>query len=236
MSVTTAEVSVDVAGSAMRVHVATPEGPGPHPAVLIAHHRGGVDEFTCHVAGRMAAIGLVGVAPDFYHRRPAGEDPVASMSFLKDGELVTDINATVDHMIAMASIKSDAIGIVGHCLGGRTAYLALVWRPIFKAAIILYHGNIFQSRGEGMPAPFEMTDRFNCPVAGFFGNEDKNPSPEMVDRLVAEFDRLHIPYEFHRYDGAGHAFQDHTAPNYRAAAAVDAWPKMLDFLGRTMFR
>lgn len=80
-----------------------------------------------------------------------------------------------------------------------------------------------------------MTDKINCPIAGFFGNEDKNPSPEMVDRLAAEFDRLGIRYEFNRYDDTGHAFQDYTAPNYREPATLDAWPKLLNFLIREMF-
>jgi carboxymethylenebutenolidase len=225
------EVALDVGGSAMGVLLAMPEGAGPHPAVLVAHHRGGVDAFTRDVASRLAAIGLVAAAPNFYHRRPKDEDPVAAMRTLKDGELVDDINATVRHLVSLASVSKDAIGTVGHCLGGRTSFLALVWNPIFKAAVLLYHGNIFESRGEGMPAPFELASNIHCPIIGFFGNDDHNPSPAMVARLGHELARLGVRHQFHAYDGAGHAFQDATAPsNYRPAAANDAWPKMLAFL------
>jgi carboxymethylenebutenolidase len=232
----TSEIVLQVGGSVMAVHIATPEGVGPHPAVLVAHHRSGVDEFTRHVAARMASIGILAAAPNFYHRRPDGEDPVASMKHLADGELVDDINATVKHLVSLPSVKKDAVGVVGHCLGGRTAYLGLVWNPIFKAAVILYHGNIFESRGDGMPSPFELTSNIHCPVIGFFGNEDHNPSPEMVRRLSQEFARLGIRHVFHSYDGAGHAFQDYIAKNYREAAAKDAWPKMLAFLDAQLCR
>jgi carboxymethylenebutenolidase len=228
------DITLGVGGSAMGLHIAAPDGAGPHPAVLVAHHRTGVDEFTRHVCDRIAAIGILAAAPNFYHRRPAGEDPVASMKELKDGEIVDDINAAVRHLLSLPQVKKDAIGVVGHCLGGRTAYLGLVWNPVFKAAILLYHGNIFESRGEGMPAPFELTSNIHCPVIGFFGNDDHNPSPEMVRRLSHEFARLGIRHVFHSYDGAGHAFQDHSSGNYRAAAAEDAWPKMLSFLGSAL--
>lgn len=230
------EVTLPVGGSTMPVFVAAPDGDGPHPAVLVAHHRSGVDEFTRHVCERMASIGILAAAPNFYHRRPQGEDPVASMRHLTDGELVDDINATVRHLLSLPSDKKDAVGMVGHCLGGRTAYLGLTWNPVFKAAVVLYHGNIFESRGENMPAPFDLTSNIHCPVIGFFGNDDHNPSPEMVRRLSAEFSRRGIRHVFHGYDGAGHAFQDHTAPNYREAAAKAAWPKLLAFLDAELCR
>jgi len=230
------EITLAVGGSAMPVLVTKPEGTGPSPAILIAHHRGGVDAFTRYVAERYAAIGILAAAADFYHRRPKEEDPVASMKHLKDDELVDDINAAVRHLLSRQDVRCDRIGIVGHCLGGRTAYLALAWNPVFKAAVLLYHGNIFESRGEGMPAPFNLTSNIHCPILGFFGNDDRNPSPAMVCRLSNELARLGIRHAFHSYDAAGHAFQDHTAPSYRQAAAEAAWPRMLEFMRVALFR
>ena len=57
LTMASSEISLPVGGSAMSVFVAAPDGPGPHPAALIAHHRGGVDEFTRHVAERVASLG-----------------------------------------------------------------------------------------------------------------------------------------------------------------------------------
>jgi carboxymethylenebutenolidase len=229
------DVKLEVGGSQMALLLAAPAGAGPHPAVLVAHHRTGVDAFTRHVCERMSGIGLIAAAPNFYHRRPKDEDPVASMRHLKDGELVDDINASVRHLLSMPSVKKDAIGMVGHCLGGRTGFLGLVYNPIFKAAVLLYHGNIYESRGEGMPIPAELCHNIHCPIIGFFGNDDPNPAPAAVRRLGSELARLGIRHEFHAYDGAGHAFQDHTSPShYREAAATDAWAKMLAFLQREL--
>lgn len=231
----TSKAVLNVDGSPMTVSMASPDGPGPHPAVLVAHHRSGVDDFTRYVLIRLAEIGLVAAAPNFYHRRPKAEDPVTAMSHLKDGELVSDINATVMHLLSMPSVKQDRIGTVGHCLGGRTAYLGLVYNAIFMAAVLLYHGNIFEARGEGMPAPFELTQNIHCPILGLFGRDDINPSPALVARLSDELTRFDIRHEFHTYDETGHAFQDfHAARNYRPKSADDAWAKMLGFLKREM--
>jgi carboxymethylenebutenolidase len=232
----TSNVSIEVGGSPMTIAMASPDGPGPHPTILVAFHRSGIDDFTRYVLIRLAEIGLIAAAPNFYHRRPADEDPVASLKHLKDGELVDDINAAVKHLVAMPSVRRDRIGTVGHCLGGRTSYLGLVHNPIFMAAVLLYHGNIFESRGDGMPAPFELTKNIRCPILGISGKDDKNPSPADVAKLSTELTRLNIRHEFVAYDGTGHAFQDfHAASQYRPVSADDAWTRLLAFLRREMF-
>jgi carboxymethylenebutenolidase len=235
LPITTGEIALRVGGGTMPVRLASPIGAGPHPAVLVCHHREGVDDFTRYVLVRLAEIGIVALAPNFYHRRPAGEDPVASLKFLDDSELVEDMAATLAQMHAMSSIRQDRIATVGHCLGGRTSFLGLVHHPGFAAGVMLYHGNIFEARGGSLPAPFDLTGNIRCPILGLFGKDDRNPSPDHVARLDGEFVRLGIRHDFHSYDGAGHAFQDfHNAKLYRQAAADDAWIKLLDFLKREL--
>jgi carboxymethylenebutenolidase len=231
------ERTLTVGGSPMILLLANPDGAGPHPAVLLCHHRGGVDTFTRDAASRLAAIGLIVAVPNFYHRRPKDEDPIASMKQLKDGQLVDDMTASVKQLLSMATVRRDAIGMVGHCLGGRTAYLGLVTNPIYKAAALLYHGNIFESRGVGMKAPVELTKNIRCPIIGFFGKDDVNPAPAAVAALDEELTRHNIRHEFHSYDGTGHAFQDFTSKTqYREASSNDAWSKLLPFLRKELWR
>ncbi|HEY3918295.1 MAG TPA: dienelactone hydrolase family protein [Stellaceae bacterium] len=235
LPVVTSELALDVAGSAMPVSIAAPARAGAHPAVLVCHHREGVDDFTRYVLVRLAETGLVALAPNFYHRRPPDEDPVAAMKFLDDGELVRDMAATIAQMRAMPTVRQDRLATVGHCLGGRTSFLGLVHHPVFAAGVLLYHGNIFEARGGGLPPPFELTRNVRCPILGLFGKDDANPSPDHVARLAQEFTRRGIRHDFHSYDGAGHAFQDfHNVQFYRQPAADDAWVKLLDFLRREL--
>ncbi len=85
--------------------------------------------------------------------------------------------------------------------------------------------------GPGTPPAIELAGNINCPVAGFFGNEDENPSPEDVDDYEAALAAAGVAHEFHRYDNAGHAFQSFGNPDrYHHDASEDAWDKVLAFM------
>jgi carboxymethylenebutenolidase len=81
-------------------------------------------------------------------------------------------------------------------------------------------------------APINLTGGIRCPVLGLFGSDDGNPSPADVNRLEAELQRQGKDYQFHRYDGAGHAFNAWYRPNYRQEQAQDGWDKIFAFYGK----
>ena len=110
------------------------------------------------------------------------------------------------------------------------AWLAACHNPNYLAAAVLYGGRIKIAMGPDSVAPIELADRIPCPVIGIFGNDDENPSPADVDDLAAALADAGVAHEFHRYDGAGHGFQDFVdEERYRKQAADDAWEKVLAF-------
>jgi len=228
---TTRENTIPVGQGRMSIFIAEPNGAGPHPAVLVAHHRDGVDEFTRRVATRLAEAGFVAAAPNLYHRRPDDEDRMESRKFIDDVETVTDLNATVTYLQSQKSVRPDAIGIIGHCMGGRTSFLGAASNPAFKCSVILYGGGILEPRQKTAPAPITLTKNIRCPIAGFFGKEDQNPSPEHVAKISEELKKYEIRHDFRIYDGAGHAFQNFSNPkSYREQQAEDAWSRLVPFL------
>ena len=63
-----------------------------------------------------------------------------------------------------------------------------------------------------------------------FGNEDETPSPADVDEYEAALKAGGVPYVFHRYDNAGHAFQSFNSEDYyRHDISEDAWTKVCAF-------
>ncbi len=220
-------------GHQMDVYVAAPKGAGPFPAVLVMFHRGGIDAFTRDRADRLARAGFIAAAPDLFHRVPAeaADDPIPT---LDDRQLAEDIAAAAAHVKAKPEADG-RLAIIGHCMGGRVAFLGAAVNPAITAAAIYYCGNMFKTWGKGEKPPFELLGGIRGPVIGFFGNDDKNPSPDDVNRIDAELARLGVAHEFHRYDGAGHAFQNFVRPEqYREAAEKDSWAKTLAFLGRAL--
>ena len=225
--------TTQVAGQPMRIMLATPSGPGTAPGIVVIQHGPGLDQFMEDRVDDLARHGYVAAAPDLYHRQPAdGVDMMARIGQLRDDEIVADVDTTIAHMRGLAPRTGD-LAVLGFCMGGRVTYMLAGARPTtWRAAGVFYGGNIMKPWG-APPAPFELTGKIACPVIGFFGLEDTNPSPADVDKIDAEMTRLGKPHEFHRYAGAGHAFLNFTnAPRYRKEQAADAWPKMLGFLER----
>ena len=170
------DISLSVGGSTMTVVIARPPVPIPCPAIVLTHHRGGVDEFTQRTAERLAANGFVAAAPRFYHRRPAGEDTAVSRQHMHDAEVVADVDAVVEHLRGDAGVRPHALAIMGHCAGGRMAFLGAAANPHFKAAVVFYGGNIFKAEGAGRSAPIALAANIRGAVLGLFGKEDTNPS------------------------------------------------------------
>ena len=72
-------------------------------------------------------------------------------------------------------------------------------------------------------------------MIGLFGNDDTNPAPADVDDYGRALSAAGGAHEFHRYDGAGHAFQSFNNPErYRPQASEDAWGKALAFLYKNL--
>ena len=224
----------NVEGVPMRVMYATPTAPGRHPAVVIMFHRGGFDAFTAKVADDLAAAGYVAAAPDLYHWPPVHEPPQEN-PLPRDPQIIKDVAATVGWLGKRKDVDTARIGIMGHCMGGRMSFVSASTNPAFRAAVVYYGGNMFVAWSEDGPTGFEMLKGLKCPVIGFFGNDDQNPSKDDVDKIEAELKRLGVKHAFHRYDGAGHAFQNFLSePRYRPEATRDSWAKTLDFLDRML--
>jgi carboxymethylenebutenolidase len=214
--------------------MALPDGPGIHPGVVLAFHRGGMDAFTTESADRLAAAGFAAAAPDFYHRRE-GESADEAINHRNDAEVIADLTATVNHLRAMSEVDDGRLVSMGHCMGGRIAWLAACALPdAFKLCVPFYSGGVFTSWGDG-PTAFDRFDQLKCPVVGFFGNEDGNPSPEDVGKFDARLDELGIEHVFNRYDGAGHAFQNTLNPkSYRPEISERAWETLIGELNKRL--
>lgn len=235
---------IDVDGSPMRLYVGMPSLGRAFPAVIVVHHGPGVDKFIEDRVENLAQRGYLAIAPDLYHRQATESSAAAGasddgdiptrISRLRDPEVINDVNAAVNYARRLKDTQLGDVGIIGFCMGGRVAYLMAASKPVFKAAGVFYGGNIMKAWGNG-PTPFDLTPYIHCPIAGFFGAEDSNPSPADVDRLEAQLDKYRKPREFHRYPDAGHAFLNFTNPaTYREGPARDAWDKLIPFLQRTL--
>ena len=237
--------TLTVDGSPMWTYAAAPDGAGPRPGVVVIQHISGVDSFITSVCDRLALEGYAAVSPNLYHRQeercsledllalrrddPRWDEIVMPLrGRIADDEVVRDVNAAIAHMRAAMDVGDRPVGVTGFCMGGRMSYLMATRSASVRAAACFYPGNIFESNGGG-PSPFAASDRITTHVAGFFGNDDANPTPADVARIDVELVRLGVEHSFYCYDGTGHGFMNpDSARSYREASARDAWHKLME--------
>jgi carboxymethylenebutenolidase len=227
--------TTQVDGSNMRIYLGAPDRPGPHPGIIVLQHRGGVDESIQDMVNRLYREGYVAAVPDFYHRQGPDVDPAKRSGLLRDDEMLADIQATITRLKSL-DIAISLFGVVGFCLGGRASLLAASVINEFKAAAVFYGGNVMIARGDS-PPPFARLSGIQCPVIGFFGADDTNPSPDDVSKISAELTRLGKWHEFHSYRDTGHAFHNFLEKTrYRERAARGSWHEMLAFFSQHLKR
>ena len=232
---------LDVQGSKMETLVFRPAGAGPAPGIVVAQHlpiaHEGLekDPFTLDVGEKLAAAGYAAVIPFIFHWWPPETDVLVKREEWNDDRNVADLDAAYQLLTGLDGVDADRIGIMGHCWGGRVAWLGACRNPGYKASVVLYGGRIKLGMGEGCPAPIDLAGDLRCKMMGIFGNDDQNPSPADVADLDAALDKAGIEHVFHQYDGAGHGFQDFVnKERFRKEQTEDSWAKLLAFLDKTL--
>jgi carboxymethylenebutenolidase len=219
-------------------YLARPLGSGSHPGLVILHHSRGWDHSSKEIARTFANRGYIAIEPHLYHREGHGVSIEQAAERAREAGTPSDDRMLGDTAGAMDFIRTISswngrIAVVGYCSGGRQAYIAAARLPI-DAAVACYGRRIVESPGdvtELRPVPpLDFTPDIACPVLGIFGAEDDNPSPMHREEIAATLDRHGKSYEFHSYDGAGHAFFDVGRNSYHPSAAKEAWARVFDFL------
>ena len=224
-------------GDEIEAYRAMPLAQGSRGGIVWIHHMPGYDRETKEFVRRLAVNGYHTVAPNLYSREAPGAAPddaaaaARAAGGVPDERLVGDVAGAVEHLRSLPGANGK-FGVIGHCSGGRHAYLAACSLQ-FDAAVDCSGAFIVEDPPEGMPKAMKpilhLAANLSSPLLGLFGVEDKFPTPAAVATLDAELKKLNKPHKFHSYDGAGHAFFSVDRPVYRVEAAVDGWRRIDDF-------
>jgi carboxymethylenebutenolidase len=230
-------------GDKGEAYYARPTRAGKFPGVVIIHHLPGWDEWIMEATRKLAHHGFAAIAPHLYFREgPGAPDDVGARVRAAGG--IADATVMGDTAAAMAYLRAQPnsngkVAVMGFCSGGRHSYLAACSLKGVDAAVDCWGGNVIvddpkQIDAKRPVAPIDLTEKMTCPLIGIFGNDDQNPNKDQVNRTEANLKKLGKKYEFHRYDGAGHAFWHVARAAYRPEQATDSWQKVLAFLHRSL--
>lgn len=225
------------------VYVASPTETGPHPAIVVLEEAFGRVEHIEDVCRRFANAGFVAASPELYARTGApGHDfdvVLPAMFGLPDQQIVGDVEAVADHLRARDD-TTEAVAIIGFCMGGRATTLTAFSSTKFNAAIPCWGGFINKAtftdeRTDARPTPpAELASNLSCPMFLVGGADDENPSPEELqglhDTLVAAGKDVRLKL----YEGAGHAFLADYRDSYNEDRAHELWDDVLAFLNEKL--
>jgi carboxymethylenebutenolidase len=230
-------------GTPVEAYSARPLVPGPVGGVIVIHHLPGYDRQTKEITRSLAAGGFNAVMPNLYHREAPGaapDDAVAAARAqgkvpLPNERVVSDAAGAAAYLRGLSS-SNGKVGVIGHCSGGYHSFLVATSIPV-DAAVDCYGGWIIGTPPEGHPlvGVQQLIDRagnLTAPLLGLFGLDDSSPSPAHVAELEEALKANGKTYEFHSYEGAGHAFMQVDRPSYRPEAAVDGWRHILGWYSR----
>lgn len=227
----TSAVTIPVGdGTSMGGYLATPTSPGPHPALLVLQEIFGVNAHIRDITERLARAGYAALAPELFHRFAPGyegtyDDIPASIALttqLTPQGVVEDLRASHAFLGARADVRSDRVGAIGFCMGGRLAWVANAILPL-QATASFYGGGIASSH-------LDLAKDQHGPLLLVWAGNDGYIPPADRDRVLQALRDAHKSYVNAEFAGVTHGFCCDARGDYDARAARQAWSLTLSFL------
>ena len=201
---------------------------GSGPGVMVLQEWWGLVPQIKRVCDRLAEEGFVALAPDLYHGESASHTEMDKagklMSQLPQDRAARDMGGAIDFLLGHDAVQSNAVGVVGFCMGGAlTLVIAAGQGPKIGASVSYY----------GAPPPGSAPDwsPLVAPVLVHAAEADSFFSPESMRELEASLKKTGKDVIFHYYPGKGHAFanEENALGTYDAEAAQQAWERTVEF-------
>ncbi len=224
------------------VYIASPEKVEHRPAVIVVHEIFGLNDHIKDICRRFAGAGFTAAAPDLFAQAdglPDDRNDLAAMRAvwqkIPDSQLIADLQAVQAELAKRADVAADKVGTIGYCMGGAIAYM-FACSGSGVAWVADYYGRVYYPQlSETKPKhPIDYTDGLMCPVFGAFAGVDELITAEHVKEFEQRIAARKVPHEIKVYGDAHHAFFNDVREFYNKDAAMDAWRRTLDFVGKSL--
>jgi len=226
------DAKVKVADGEMPAYFARPASASNPPVVLVAMEIFGLHQYIKDVTRRLAKLGVLAVAPDYYFRKGTDLTKISEIKDLlpivnakPDAELLADLDATAAWAKSQGGDTS-RLGIIGFCRGGRNVWEYAAHNGGLKAGVAFYGPLIDPPNPVWPKSPTQLAPDMKAPVLGLYGEADTGIPVASVEAMKAALAENKKTAEFKIYPGAPHGFHADYRPSYRQEAAEDGWAQM----------
>jgi carboxymethylenebutenolidase len=225
------------------ITLATPDGDGPWPGVVMYPDAGGARETFTQMATQLAGHGYAVLVPDVYYRTP-GWEPFEMASVFADPDerarlfrmigtvtpdiMATDANAFFDYLQARPEVSGTRFGTTGYCMGGRTSLIVAGRVADRVAAAMSFHGGGLVT--DDPTSPHLAADRIQAAVYVGGAENDASFTAENAETLDKALTAAGVEHTVEIYP-AGHGFAVPDNGPYDKSAADRHWAAMRDFFG-----
>jgi len=215
------------AAKPLPAYVARPRNKARHAAIVVVNEVFGIHDYIKDICRRLAKLGYVAVAPDFFYRSgvslPAMSDISKIMPIVQqagDAQVDGDVRAATTWLKKQPFAVPAKIGITGFCWGGAVVWRSAMVDPDIKAGVAWY----------GRLGPLiARAAELKAPVLGLYGGKDQGIPQTDVEAMRAAVAKAHKNATLVVYPNAEHGFHADYRASYNEAAAKDGWSKMLAF-------
>lgn len=198
----------------------------PRGAVLVIHENKGLNDWVRSVVGRFGGTGYSALGIDLLSAQggtAAFADPAAATAALgkiAPDQFIADLRSGLDELERRApGVK---LAVIGFCFGGGLTWQLLAAGEPRLAAALPFYGPL--------PDPHDFAGSKQAAVLAFYGAKDERVT-STKDAAAAALQRAGLVHQIVVEPDADHAFFNDTGPRYNAAAAADAWQRMLAWFG-----
>ncbi|MBW2240367.1 MAG: dienelactone hydrolase family protein [Deltaproteobacteria bacterium] len=235
MAIQTESIEISVDGASMGGYLARPEGGGPFPGVIVWMEIFGVNSHIRDITERIAALGYVALAPDFFHLTAPGieldydetgfEEGMKNLSLLDADQMVADARAAFAFLGERSDVTAK-IGTIGFCIGGHMAYLTACETDVVAAAPF-YGGGIAAPEGPGGKEPtLSRTGKIGGRILCMFGGQDLLIPSDQVASITSALEGAKTRHEVVVYEPADHGFFCDQRATYHEESAANAWQRV----------
>ena len=219
----------DASGNELLGYLATPESPGPYPAVLLIHEWWGLNEGMTVLADALSEEGYVVFAPDGYRGNVTSMFPRALWLRITTPteQVEADIDSGLAYLRGLDNVDGEQVASMGFCFGGGHSLQLGLRQSENLALTIMYYGAVVTDPNLLRP----LTEA--QPVLGIFAEDDNTIFPEEVLEFEAALNSLEIDNEITIYPDVGHAFVNEDNYN-QTGPGGDAWSQTLRFLEKNL--